>query len=148
MTNKNKFTKIVIDNIKNIINDHLPDLLEESCNEFIYDMIDEEANERVNKKLDEVSKVHGIPLDLLLRESDDVTICKGTKIKDGVTHRCSFKAVDSGYCKFHKVQGDKIKKRDLSSVNSHTHGPEQMFVRGCPACESKNKLIDLCPYIK
>lgn len=67
MTNKNKFTKIVIDNIKNIINEHLPDLLEESCNQFIYDMIDEEANERVNKKLDEVSKVHGIPLDLLLR---------------------------------------------------------------------------------
>ena len=58
MTNKNKFTRIVIDNIKNIINDHLPDLLEESCNEFIYDMIDEEANERINKKLDEVSKVH------------------------------------------------------------------------------------------
>jgi len=41
----------------------------------------------------------------------------------------------------------KNKKRELSSKDTHTHGPEQMFVRGCPGCEIKNGLIDLCPFI-
>jgi hypothetical protein len=156
MTSKSKITKIVVENIRHLIYEQLPDLIDDAITEHIYNMVDEEVNnnynERLNKKLEEISKIHAIPLDLLLRdipESNNHAMCKGVKTcKDGSKQRCAFRAVDDGYCKFHKAQGEKIKKRELPSRDSHTHGPEQMFVRGCPGCEIKNELIDLCHFIK
>tara|TARA_B110000459_G_scaffold129784_1_gene142026 strand:- start:65 stop:535 length:471 start_codon:yes stop_codon:yes gene_type:complete len=156
MTAKNKITKIVIENIKKLIYDQLPEMIDDAISEHIYEMVDEEVNqnytERLNKKLEDISKVHAIPLDLLLRDLTDTNndhICKGVRMaKDGINRRCAFRALEGGYCKFHRVKGDKIKKRELSSKNTHTHGPEQMFVKGCPGCENKNELIDLCPFIQ
>jgi predicted house-cleaning noncanonical NTP pyrophosphatase (MazG superfamily) len=156
MTAKNKITKIVIENIKKLIYDQLPEMIDDAISEHIYEMVDEEVNqnytERLNKKLEDISKVHAIPLDLLLRDLTDTNndhICKGVRMaKDGINRRCAFRALEGGYCKFHRAQGEKIKKRELSSKNTHTHGPEQMFVKGCPGCENKNELIDLCPFIQ
>ena len=148
MSAKDKITKIVTDNIKKIVGEYLPQLIEEAVNECIYEVVDDEVSkytdEKISSTLENISKVHGIPLDLLLRdmpECDKRGICKGVR----GSKRCIFKGTHDGYCKFHKAQGERIKKRELPSVNLHTHGPEKMFVRGCPGCEcsGSKELIDL-----
>jgi hypothetical protein len=118
-----------------------------SLHEKITQMVDEELEERVNAILNEyaltISKKHAIPLELLLKDipgSFVSTTCKGTK-SDG--RRCTFKAIHSGYCGKHKSQGERVCHRVLSSSSLHNHGPEQMFVRGCPGCASSKELIDL-----
>ena len=118
-----------------------------SLHEKITQIVDEELEERVNAILNEyalkISKKHAIPLELLLKDiptSFVTTTCKGTK-SDG--HRCAFKAIHNGYCRKHKSQGERICQRVMSSSNLHNHGPEQMFVKGCPGCESSKELIDL-----
>ena len=98
----------------------------------------------VNEYAEKISKKHGIPLEQLLKdipESYTITTCKGSK-NNG--QRCGFKAFENGYCKHHASQGQRICKRSFSSTGSiHNHGPEMMFVRGCPGCEASNGLIDL-----
>ena len=118
-----------------------------SLHEKITQMVDEELEERVNAILNEyaltISKKHAIPLDLLLKDiptSFVSTTCKGTK-SNGV--RCTYRATCNGYCRHHKAQGERICQRSLSSSNLHNHGPEHMFVRGCPGCASSKELIDL-----
>ena len=118
-----------------------------SLSQKIIQLVDEELEDRVNTILNEyaetISKKHAIPLDLLLKDIPTTfvsTVCKGTK-SDG--HRCTFRSVDGGYCRHHKSQGDRISQRSFSSSSLHNHGPEQMFVRGCPGCHSSNELIDL-----
>jgi len=116
--------------------------------EKISTLLDEEVEDRTNAVLSEyamiISKKHGIALDLLLKDLPETytsTICKGTKGKGG--QRCTFKAVTNGYCRHHAIQGERICQRALSSTSTHNHGPGQMFVRGCPGCESSKELIDL-----
>lgn len=118
-----------------------------SLNEKITKLVDDELEDRVNAILNEyaekISKKHGIPLELLLKELPETftsTTCKGTKAGG---HRCTFRAVYNGYCRHHKTQGERICQRSFSSSNLHNHGPEQMFVHGCPGCESSKELIDL-----
>lgn len=148
MSVKDKITKIVSDNIKKLVSEQLPQLIEEAVNECIYEVVDDEVskytNDKVSSTLENISKVHGIPLDLLLRDiptSDKIGICKGVR----GSKRCIFKGTHDGYCKFHKAQGERIKKRELPSVNLHTHGTDKMFVKGCPGCEcsGSKELIDL-----
>lgn len=110
-------------------------------------LMDEELEDRVNEVVNEyaekISKKHGIPLEQLLKdipESYTSTTCKGTK-NNG--QRCGFKAFENGYCKHHTVQGQRVCQRTFSSSSLHNHGPEKMFVKGCPGCESSNELIDL-----
>jgi len=126
-----------------------------SLYEKITKLIDEELEDKVNLILNEyaekISKKHGILLELLLKDIPEcymTTICKGTKATSG--HRCSFKAVENGYCRHHTLQGKRICQRIFSYSSLHTHGPEKMFVNGCPGCESSssNKLIDLDNVIK
>lgn len=144
MNVKDKITRIVADSIRK----HLPQLIEEAVNECIYEVVDDEVSrytdEKLSGTLENISKVHGIPLDLLLRdlpECDKRGICKGVR----GSKRCIFKGIHDGYCKFHRAQGERIKRRDLPSVNIHTHGTDKMFVRGCPGCEcsESKQLIDL-----
>jgi hypothetical protein len=40
-------------------------------------------------------------------------------------------------------QGRIIRQRDISSMNSHTHGPERVFVPDCPACIRSNVFRDM-----
>jgi len=60
MTGKNKITRIVIENIRKLIHDQLPEMIDDAINEHIYEMVDEEVNqnytERLNKKLEDISK--------------------------------------------------------------------------------------------
>lgn len=148
---KEKITKLVIDNVKKLVSENLPQLIEDSINECIYELVESEMgvqeNEKITVVLDHISKNHGIPLDLLLRDIPTLsnnTMCRGVKKnKDGLNTRCTFKAVNDGYCKYHTNQGEKIKKRFLPNQNLHTHGPEKMFVKDCPACIASKGLIDL-----
>jgi hypothetical protein len=113
----------------------------------IAELIEQEVSERVSTLLGEyaetISRKHAIPLNILLRDLPsvaNVSLCKGIKSNG---QRCVFKGSGDGYCRHHKSQGDKIRVRSLSSSNLHTHGPEKMFVRGCPGCENSKGLIDL-----
>lgn len=110
-------------------------------------LMDEELEDRINIVVNEyaekISKKHGIPLEQLLKdipESYTITTCKGTKHNG---QRCTYKASDDGYCRYHTMQGQRVCQRTFSSSNLHNHGSEKMFVKGCPGCESLNELIDL-----
>lgn len=150
MSARDKIVKIVTENVKKLVSENLPGLIHEAINECIYEEIDDEISryneERMTATLENISKTHGISLNLLLRDMPKNEkrggLCRG--VKEG-NLRCSFKATCDGYCKFHKGQGDRIKKRELPSTNLHTHGADKMFVKGCPGCESSNskELIDL-----
>ena len=118
-----------------------------SLSQKIIQLVDEELEDRVNTILNEyaeaISKKHAIPLELLLKDIPKTfvsTVCKGTK-SDG--HRCTFKALAGGYCRHHTAQGQRICQRSFSSSSLHNHGPDQMFVRGCPGCQTSKELIDL-----
>lgn len=118
-----------------------------SFNEKLLKFIDEELDEKVNSAINEyakiISKKHGIYLKDLLKdipESYSNTFCKGTK-NNG--ERCGFKASENGYCKHHKLQGERICQRIFATASNHNHGPETMFVIGCPGCQNKKELIDL-----
>jgi 23S rRNA pseudoU1915 N3-methylase RlmH len=118
-----------------------------SFNEKLLKLIDEELDEKLNSAINEYAKIisekHGIYLKDLLKdipESYSNTFCKGTK-NNG--ERCGFKASENGYCKHHKLQGERICQRIFATTSNHNHGPETMFVIGCPGCQNKKELIDL-----
>jgi hypothetical protein len=111
------------------------------------ELFEEEVNQRLVSIMNEyvtiISKKHGISLDLLLKDIPDTfagTICKGTK-NDG--RRCTFRGTHDGYCRHHKDQRVSLKHMHIPRSIIHTHGPERMFVSGCPACERSKELIDL-----
>jgi|TARA_R110001592_G_scaffold207559_1_gene458459 hypothetical protein len=133
--------------VSQILSDHLPAY---GLNEIVAEFVEEEVQGKLTQVLESISKKHQIPLDILLHDVPglrDDQRCRGYKTtKDGSRVRCSFKASQNGYCKFHEHQGDNIESRRLSSggANGHNHGPERMNVAGCPACERGRKgLIDL-----
>jgi hypothetical protein len=150
MISKDKISKIVADSVKKLVIEELPGRIEDAINEHMYEMVEDEVSRyteyKLSMTLENVSKTHGIPLDLLLRdvaETNKSGGCKGTKTTIEGTKRCSFRAVHDGYCRYHKAQGERIKRRHLPSKNLHTHGPEQMNVSGCPGCENSNSYLDL-----
>lgn len=80
-------TKIVIENVKKLITDNLSELIDDAVNQYIYDTVEEEVTKHTEYKisgiLEHISKVHGISLDLLLRDAPLAGmngICKGSKI--------------------------------------------------------------------
>jgi hypothetical protein len=144
---KTRLTKLVVDKAKDVLLRQLPDELEHELNEVICELVEESVEtyhtQQLNTILENISKKHQIPLELLLRDIPQISAeerCRG-KRKDGES-RCKFKATENGYCKFHHQQGEKIKQRQLPSLQLHNHGPEKMNVPGCPGCEQKG-LIDL-----
>ena len=143
---KSRVTKLVIEKTREIILEQLPNRLENDLNEliceFVEDGVDSYYNEQLNQTLENISKKHQIPLELLLRDIPQINggdRCRGKKRgRDGGGEvRCSFKAGENGYCKYHKQQGEKVQPRCLPSLQLHNHGSEKMFVRGCPGCEQK-----------
>jgi hypothetical protein len=113
----------------------------------ITEMVEEEVNKRLvsmmNEYVDVISKKHCISAELLLKDipgSFTGTICKGIK-HDG--RRCIYKGVYDGYCRFHMKHPNPGENRVIPRTNAHTHGPDQMFVHGCPGCEISKELIDL-----
>src|SRR5210317_90209 len=118
-----------------------------SFQEKITLIFEEELNDRVNSIITEyaetISKKHGIPLEQVLKyipENYTSNICRGTKSNGS---RCTFRSICDGYCRHHASQGERMTKRSFSNSSLHNHGPEKMFVKGCPGCESSNGLMDL-----
>tara|TARA_R110001606_G_scaffold366441_2_gene521625 strand:+ start:3842 stop:4267 length:426 start_codon:yes stop_codon:yes gene_type:complete len=127
--------------VKKLVHRLENDLNELIC-ESVEDGISSYHDEKLNQTLENISKKHQISLELLLRDIpkiEGVDRCRGIK-PGGV--RCSFKAGENGYCKFHQRQSEKVQPRCLPSLQLHNHGSEKMFVRGCPGCEQKG-LIEL-----
>jgi hypothetical protein len=123
------------------------DTIEKVIDEKVEERIDPIVSERVTEIVEEISKKHQVSLDLLLRYIPETNVCKGIVTENGQSRGCTFKCGESGYCRFHSRRGQQIQIRQLPSVNSHTHGPEQMYVRGCPACEAVSELRDLTTLI-
>lgn len=118
-----------------------------SDHERIIDFFEQELERYSNHIIDEyieiLSKKYAIPRDLLLKDvprRSSKTICRGTKTNG---QRCTFHGTYDGYCKHHTVQGERLKSRQFHNSSEHTHGPEKMYVVGCPGCESSKGLIDL-----
>jgi|TARA_B110000444_G_scaffold261421_1_gene313371 hypothetical protein len=113
----------------------------------IIELFEEEVNQRIVSIMNEyvtiISKKHGISLDLLLKDIPEIfsgTICKGTK-NDG--RRCTFRGTNNGYCRHHAAQYNRLEHVHITRNVTHTHGPEKMFVDGCPGCSISKELIDL-----
>lgn len=145
----NKITKLVIEKSRQVLLEHLPNILEDELQFVVHHLVEEEIQKRrselLTETLENISKKHQIPLDVLLYDipGDDVK-CRGTKrTRDGREVRCSFNATRGGYCKFHQGQGQSIQSRRLEDGNTHTHGPDRINVPGCPGCAATNGLIDL-----
>jgi hypothetical protein len=101
------------------------------------------VDEIISDYAEVISKKHGIPLDLLLRDVPEIyngLTCKGTKSNG---QRCTHKGLHEGYCGKHVTQGNRIKQRNITSINTHTHGPEKLFVPECPACIRSNVFRDI-----
>ena len=145
----NRITRLVIEKSKKVLLEQLPKLLEDDLNDIIQDLVEEEVQERrtelLTRTLENISKKHQIPLEILLYDvPGNEQKCRGKKrTRDGRDVRGTFNATHGGYCKFHQGQCESIESRRLSSMNLHTHGPEQINVPGCPGCASSNGLIDL-----
>jgi hypothetical protein len=110
-------------------------------------IFDDELKTRVNEIIGDyaevISKKHGIALDLLLRDVPEMytgLMCKGTKHNG---QRCAFRGIHGGYCGKHVTQGNRIKQRVIPSVNTHTHGSDELFVSECPACIHSNVFRDI-----
>jgi hypothetical protein len=113
----------------------------------LIELIDEDLNQRLNLIMNDyvtiISKKHGIPMELLLRDvptTSSISLCRGIKSNG---QRCTFNGQYDGYCKHHQHQGKKIQQRNLPSLNKHTHGAEIMFSKDCPECVKSKGLIDL-----
>lgn len=130
---KTKATKLV---------NRLENDLNELICETVEDAISSHCEERLNQTLVNISKKHQISLELLLREIPQIDGEERCRGKKHTGDRCSFKAGENGYCKFHQQQATNSKSRCLPSLQLHNHGPEKMFVPGCPGCEQKG-LIEL-----
>ena len=140
---KRKATKLVFEKAKDWNKDceQLEDDLHELINQSIQHGLDEYRNEQMNSTLKNISKKHQIHLEVLLRDIlpvDRIEKCRGKTRKSGV--RCSYKAGENGYCKFHQQQGEKVQPRCLPSLQLHNHGLEKMNVPGCPGCGPKSAL--------
>src|SRR6056300_1710287 len=86
MISKDKISKIVADSVKKLVIEELPGRIEDAINEHMYEMVEDEVSRyteyKLSMTLENVSKTHGIPLDLLLRDVPETNKsggCKGTK---------------------------------------------------------------------
>lgn len=127
MSNR-RIVRNVTDKVKQLITEQLPDLIEDVIDEVVHEKVDEELSqynhERMNDILDRIHRKHGVALDLLLRDAEEVcnsNICMGivTNSATGETRRCSFKAKHNGYCKFHRERGRQIQERMLTSEDHY-----------------------------
>ena len=126
--NNRRIVRTVTEKVKQLITDQLPDLIEGVIDEVVHERVDEELSqensERINEILDCIHKKHGVALDILLRDAEEVcnsNICMGvvTTSTTGETRRCSFKAKHNGYCKFHRERGRQIQERMLTSEDHY-----------------------------
>ena len=117
----------------------------------IYDLIDEEinaqVNERITKVLEMISKTYNIKYARLLKDYSSMENGEITKMCCGTTKngkRCQRSGKFDGFCKVHMSQKPDV--RVTRSVNSsppkvvHTHTLPPLFMKGCPACESKKPM--------
>jgi len=133
--NNRRIVRTVTEKVKQLITDQLPDLIEGVIDEVVHERVDEELSqynsERINEILDCIHKKHGVALDILLRDAEEVcnsNICMGvvTISTTGETRRCSFKAKHNGYCKFHREQGTQIERRTLTDGDRYSQAMEDI----------------------
>lgn len=120
-----------------------------SLSRDIEKLIEEEVERRLNAKLEPliqyISKEFDISQSMITKcistiVDVNITTCLGFSKR---THkRCKNSAKQNGFCRIHQEQykADKEKTDELSVQHTHTLPP--FFLKGCPACENRNRFRD------
>jgi Fe-S-cluster containining protein len=118
--------------------EHIDKLIETKLKKVIHDRITNYVEEFFDEYLSTVNKKHGISLELLLRdlpERFEQTRCKGLK-KNGT--RCTHKATDEGFCRWHvdqkRVKTVAVMNRANQATTGHNHPMSIPYMHDCPAC--------------
>lgn len=117
--------------------------------EQIEKLIEEEVERRVNARIEpllqyiaekwDISQTH-VSKCVSEMTSIKVTTCLGVSKK---THKkCKNNAKENGYCHIHYDQAPKKKDRPQESELVHTHTLPPFFLKGCPACDNRNRFRD------
>lgn len=113
---------------------------------LIEDEVEKRLKTRLCKYAENITKVHGIPMRLLLRDIPSLemgdTICKGI-LKNG--ERCSRRFKTEGYCILHLHQKKAIEPIHIVSDIQHNHTFPPLYKADCPACQANTTHISRSP---
>jgi hypothetical protein len=87
--------------------------LPDKISQLIEDEMVHRMNSVMNEYVEIISKKHGIALELLLRDIPPKysgSLCKGMRSSG---QRCLFRSVKDGYCRYHTVQGERVRTRTI-----------------------------------
>ena len=97
----------------------------------LIELIDEDLNQRLNLIMNDyvtiISKKHGIPMELLLRDvpkTSSISLCRGTKSNG---QRCTRKGANNGYCGHRMHTKENVLNNDCYRVQTYIH----MALRKC-----------------
>lgn len=119
--------------------------MEARISQIIEEEVERRVNERIGHILEQISKTYDVSMKQLLRDASSVNTdseyCLGLTAKNKRCGRKACKKNTNGYCAQHQSQKPTM-VRTISTTpvtNTHTHPLSQMFVKGCPGCDRKNK---------
>ena len=109
----------------------------------IENLIEEEIQRRIEPLLRSISREFDISYESLIRVIpekfvENTSTCMGTSKK--TNKRCKKPSTKNGFCFLHQDQVP-IKRKHEESIK-HTHTLPPFFLKGCPACERRNKFRD------
>lgn len=117
--------------------------------EQIERLIEEEVERRVNARIQpllqyiaekwDISQAH-VSKCVSEMTSIKVTTCLGVSKK--TNKKCKNNAKENGYCHIHYDQAPKKKDKPTEPELVHTHTLPPFFLKGCPACDNRNRFRD------
>ena len=118
--------------------------------EEIEKLIEEEVERRVNARIEpllqyiaekwDISPAH-VSKCVSEVSSIKVTTCLGRS--KNTRKKCKNNAKENGYCHIHYDQAPKKKEPSKTIELIHTHTLPPFFLKGCPACDNRNRFRDV-----
>lgn len=110
--------------------------------ELIEQEVERRVSERIGSLLDHISKTYDVNIKQLTRDATltiKSEVCMGFTAKNARCGNKVCKKNNNGYCAKHQSQKPRM-VRNVPTVekSAHTHGPNIMFVDGCPGCRKKD----------
>lgn len=116
-----------------------------SLSSEIEKLIEEEVERRLNAKIEPllqyISKEWDISPAMITRCLSSIV---DVKISTCLAHskrthkRCRNSAKINGFCRIHQDQYKEVKK-EIQETIEHTHTLPPFYLKGCPACENRNR---------
>lgn len=109
----------------------------------IEQLIEEEIQRRLEPLLRSISVEFEISYETLIRVIPEKFVegsstCMGVSKK--TNKRCKKAPMKNGFCSLHQEQVPL--KKSMTETIKHTHSLPPFFLKGCPACEERNKFRD------